>query len=404
MEKSISEAIRNLRQHPGEYSLLALVLLITVVALPQLETQHRPVALLSAILAAICAIVVVRLTNKRQEPKGTPVTTFEAREGAKYNYDFYEFFNSKVAAAKEDIYITGDGFECADQEGLRLAREFSNSFRYSLEKGVNVVRVQTRPRANAHWAKMLADLVDEYPERFQLFVLKDQGLYQMSSVCVIDPEEQKTNVVELMISTEKLFGVQAASLAGTAVFIEGRGGLAKDLRERIRSLCRPDYTVHCSTGKDTLNLLVGREYYFAFGSNMFSEQMKERCPSAEKVGVGVLLDHRLVFNRRGTYRSGGVASVEGAHGERVYGVIYTLDPMDLRELDKREDPAAYRRIRELVRTLDGQEALCHLYKALPQGNFRPDADYLDQLLTAAQENGLPMEYVEQLRRQAENGA
>lgn len=400
MEKPLQEAVRNLRHHPGEYTLLAVVLLITVIALPQLQQTDRLLALLSAVVASVFVIAIVRVATSHRPSHHSPVTTFEAREGDKYNYEFYRFFTDKITSAREDIYITGDGFECADQEGLRLAREFTNAFRFALGKGVNVVRVQTRPRANRHWAEFLAELVEGYPDQFRLFILKDEGLSQMTSVCVIDPEERAANMVEFMISTEKLFGIQAASLAGTAVFIEGRRVLAKDVRDRIRSLCSPDYTVHCATGRDVRGLLAGTDYYFAFGSNMQEAQMLDRCPSARRIDVGVLLDHMLVFNRRGSYRPGGVASVEGVRGERVYGVIYSLNPLDLEELDRREDPSAYRRTTEIIKALDGKEYACHVYKALPEGTFRPDAEYLSELVTAAEENQLPTKYIERLKEAA----
>lgn len=85
----------------------------------------------------------------------------------------------------------------------------------------------------------------------------------MSSVCVIDPENSQTNVVEIMLSTQRLFGTTAADLAGTAVFIERQEILARDLRRRILSLTQPQISVRLTDPKDALTSLCGTEPYFA---------------------------------------------------------------------------------------------------------------------------------------------
>ena len=38
-------------------------------------------------------------------------------------------------------------------------------------------------------------------------------------------------------------------------------------------------------------------YYFAYGSNMDEERLKERCPDSKSVGSGVLKGYKLVFNK-----------------------------------------------------------------------------------------------------------
>lgn len=49
--------------------------------------------------------------------------------------------------------------------------------------------------------------------------------------------------------------------------------------------------------------------YFAYGSNMNWDQMRERCPSSRFLGIAALPDHRLAFTRGSPKRGCGVADV-----------------------------------------------------------------------------------------------
>ena len=73
----------------------------------------------------------------------------------------------------------------------------------------------------------------------------------------------------------------------------------------------------------------------------------------------------------------------------MYGVIWEIDVDDLLQLDETEDPKAYTRETVIVNTLDGQKHDCHIYKAIPQGVFEPDKQYLNETIEAALEAGLP---------------
>src|SRR5262245_58639772 len=73
--------------------------------------------------------------------------------------------------------------------------------------------------------------------------------------------------------------------------------------------------------------------YFAYGSNLDPEQMRERCPRAREVGLAALHDERLVFPLFSPRWGGGVSSVQPAHSRTVWGVHYDLDETDLTALD-----------------------------------------------------------------------
>jgi gamma-glutamylcyclotransferase len=135
----------------------------------------------------------------------------------------------------------------------------------------------------------------------------------------------------------------------------------------------------------------GHEVYFAYGSNMSSAQMKERCPSARDLGAAKLPGHRLTFPRSSETRGGGVAGIEPAPGSAVEGVLYSLSPEDLSRLDDFEgtDEGRYRRGRVEV-DHEGEPRQVWTYYALPEGDrfHPPSRDYLETMIRGAEEHGL----------------
>ena len=109
---------------------------------------------------------------------------------------------------------------------------------------------------------------------------------------------------------------------------------------------------------------------------------------------GMLNDHQLVFNRKGSYRAGGVASIKAAAGKRVYGVIWRISSSDFWDLDEKEDPKAYVRKKMAIATLSGDAYYCHLYEAIPQGgSFKPDKEYLKIMIKGGREAGISEDYI-----------
>jgi gamma-glutamylcyclotransferase len=78
-------------------------------------------------------------------------------------------------------------------------------------------------------------------------------------------------------------------------------------------------------------------HVFAYGSNLFTDRMVRRVPSAQVVGSATLPGHRLAFHMRSTDGSGKADATPSAAGEhRVEGVIYRLHPVHLEGLDRVE--------------------------------------------------------------------
>ena len=119
--------------------------------------------------------------------------------------------------------------------------------------------------------------------------------------------------------------------------------------------------------------------YFAFGSNLSEDQMRQRCPSAVLLG-------------RASW-GGSVASIVASPGERVPGLLYRVSPDDLLRLDRFEGaPFVYARHQR--RVLDGgrAERRAHVYElAVGARCGEPSLDYVLTILRAYRRHGLALD-------------
>ena len=74
--------------------------------------------------------------------------------------------------------------------------------------------------------------------------------------------------------------------------------------------------------------------YFAYGSNMWNEQMRKRCPQSRKIGVAVLPGYRWIITTRG------YASMVESPEEQVEGVLFEISESDEQALDRFEGVAS----------------------------------------------------------------
>jgi gamma-glutamylcyclotransferase (GGCT)/AIG2-like uncharacterized protein YtfP len=87
-------------------------------------------------------------------------------------------------------------------------------------------------------------------------------------------------------------------------------------------------------------------HYFAYGSNMNSDRVRQRKMSFESASTGRLLDYSLRFNKRSLKYPGAAAANVVASAKGVTeGVVYRLvEPMQIEKMDPYEGyPVRYRR-------------------------------------------------------------
>jgi len=147
--------------------------------------------------------------------------------------------------------------------------------------------------------------------------------------------------------------------------------------------------------------------YFAYGSNMDWEQMRERCPSARFVCVAKLPDHRLAFTRRSVKHDCGVADAVPDPNHEIWGVVYEINETDLGRLDKSEGFSPGRAKNSYVR--EERHVLAEGDPDKPMATYvyfarreahppLPNAEYKRLIVEGAKFWHLPADYVAELER------
>ncbi|KAI4211228.1 MAG: hypothetical protein LQ349_009431 [Xanthoria aureola] len=171
---------------------------------------------------------------------------------------------------------------------------------------------------------------------------------------------------------------------------------------------RPNVILHRLTYLSLVRWrMSGSTCYFAYGSNLWMEQMSKRCPTAHYVGLGRLTHHRWIINQRGYANLVQTTSPSAV----VYGLIYSLTEKDEERLDLNEGvPWAYTKETMSVQfwasknggkvNLDGspetRQLLVYIDRRRTEDG-RPHAEYVHRInmgVRDAVREGLPPTYVD----------
>ena len=133
--------------------------------------------------------------------------------------------------------------------------------------------------------------------------------------------------------------------------------------------------------------------YFAYGSNMCPEQMARRCPGGQALGQAELRDWRFLINTR-TY-----ATIEARPGAATHGVLWSLTPEHITELDHYEAVAEGMYFKKNLIVQRADRSVGALVYIDPVCEFgQPEQAYLRTILEGAAHFGLPPEYIAGLAR------
>ncbi|KAK4233288.1 hypothetical protein C8A03DRAFT_19607, partial [Achaetomium macrosporum] len=171
--------------------------------------------------------------------------------------------------------------------------------------------------------------------------------------------------------------------------------------------------------------------YFAFGSNLWKEQMARRCPNSPFVGIGRLRGYEWFINARRfaniapigalpSSRQGnpGNPDIQSAdYDSEVWGLVYELSPSDEAQLDRNEGvPRAYQK--QMVKVTFWPRApssgasgtrgekrkvdmLSYIDLQRNQGGYKPREEYVHRLnlgIRDALAAGIPKRYVDVVMR------
>jgi gamma-glutamylcyclotransferase (GGCT)/AIG2-like uncharacterized protein YtfP len=138
--------------------------------------------------------------------------------------------------------------------------------------------------------------------------------------------------------------------------------------------------------------------YFAYGSNMDVERLRDRCPSAVVRGIGSLAGYRLVFNIFSMGWKGGAANVVPDPASMVWGIAAAVSDEDLRALDRFEGhPDHYKRVSLPVMLGSAASPMCTYVAPAEHEAVLPSVAYMAVLIAAAVRHQFPTQYVTMLR-------
>jgi hypothetical protein len=142
--------------------------------------------------------------------------------------------------------------------------------------------------------------------------------------------------------------------------------------------------------------------YFAYGGNMNSLQMAERCRAATPLAVARLADHKIAFFGHSQRWDGAEETVIAAPGIETWGVVYELSLSSLDRLDawqgiRLDGAGRYFHSPAEVMGKDGSPYSVLLYRKDILGRPQsPSEEYLAHIVAGAHQQGLPLDYVRDL--------
>lgn len=134
--------------------------------------------------------------------------------------------------------------------------------------------------------------------------------------------------------------------------------------------------------------------YFAYGSNMYSLEIKVTLGSKPKSsGITKLTGYKFAYNKESTRDHSGKANIYPQSDEYVYGVLYEVTAEQMSEIDKKE--GGYKRL-EISLLLGDKKVKAITYSAKPErinNNIHPTDEYRSKIAKGATENNLPVSYI-----------
>lgn len=137
---------------------------------------------------------------------------------------------------------------------------------------------------------------------------------------------------------------------------------------------------------------------FAYGSNMCTERLVRRTPSARPICVAHLDSHRLRFHKRS---QDGSAKADASRTEdpsdRVWGIVFEIDPTGEEALDRAEGyRSGYDKRDVTITSRTGEAIVATMYYAEPTAivdGVLPYTWYRNFVVVGALEHRLPEDYV-----------
>jgi len=164
--------------------------------------------------------------------------------------------------------------------------------------------------------------------------------------------------------------------------------LRKNFRKKMDYICRKDQNKHQNNNDNFL--------YFAYGSNMSEERLKEREIGFEKYNIGYIENMKLIMNKKSIDGSA-KANIVKTNGETVWGVLYRIDSRFKQSLDRFEGNYQSEILDVNLCESCSVKALTYTSNYTTEDQRAYD-DYKEIIIQGALEHNLPEYYVELLKK------
>ncbi len=142
-------------------------------------------------------------------------------------------------------------------------------------------------------------------------------------------------------------------------------------------------------------------FYFAYGSNMNLDQMRERRVSYENSRRALLRDYKLGFTKTSKRYNAGVADIVESRDDVVEGVLYEVTEEGMATLDKFEgvNQNTYKRMKVMVQLEDGEklEAITYKVVSAEEPFIPPSKEYMNKIIKGAEIHKLSSNYIQRLK-------
>ncbi|MCP4937431.1 MAG: gamma-glutamylcyclotransferase [bacterium] len=146
--------------------------------------------------------------------------------------------------------------------------------------------------------------------------------------------------------------------------------------------------------------------YFSYGSNLLSERLQARCPSAKLLGVAKVAGYQLEFSKLSKKDGSGKAMPFATQRPNaiIHGALFEISKDQLRALDRAEGCGyGYDRIEDFSIYLGDDAEHVEATTYLANADFidpclQPFDWYLALVIAGAQQHDFPAEYINAIRR------
>ncbi len=140
--------------------------------------------------------------------------------------------------------------------------------------------------------------------------------------------------------------------------------------------------------------------YFAYGSNLLTNRLKNRVPTVSKVDNGTLPDYSLSFHKRSIDGSG-KCNIIREGGSVVHGVIFEIDKNEKSNLDQSEGAGSGYNEEQITVYVGGESISVFTYIASEShvdNSLSPYLWYKTLVVEGAREHGFPEDYIDEIQK------